>query len=47
MGFAIDATSAGSMQISFEAIKDKESLMCLEMLKKKSMNAYVHTSIGV
>jgi hypothetical protein len=39
MGFDLDATTAGSLQKSFEGIKDKEALMCLEMLKKKSMNA--------
>lgn len=42
MGFDLDASSAGALQKSFEAIKDKEALMCLEMMKKKAMTAYVH-----
>nr|XP_019011760.1 uncharacterized protein I206_03866 [Kwoniella pini CBS 10737]OCF50541.1 hypothetical protein I206_03866 [Kwoniella pini CBS 10737] len=37
LGFEIDATSAGTLQKSFEGIKDMDTVLCLELLKKKAM----------
>nr|XP_018261796.1 uncharacterized protein I303_06241 [Kwoniella dejecticola CBS 10117]OBR83954.1 hypothetical protein I303_06241 [Kwoniella dejecticola CBS 10117] len=37
LGFEMDATSAGTLQRSFEGIKDSDTVLCLELLKKKAM----------
>ncbi|WVW85303.1 hypothetical protein I302_107341 [Kwoniella bestiolae CBS 10118] len=37
LGFEMDATSAGTLQRSFEGVKDKDTALCLELLKKKAM----------
>ncbi|OCF35764.1 hypothetical protein I316_02256 [Kwoniella heveanensis BCC8398] len=37
LGFEMDATSAGTLQKSFERVQDKEAALCLELLKKKAM----------
>ncbi|WWC90405.1 uncharacterized protein L201_005340 [Kwoniella dendrophila CBS 6074] len=37
LGFDMDGASAGTLQKSFEGIKDKDAVICLELLKKKAM----------
>ncbi|WRT68713.1 uncharacterized protein IL334_005693 [Kwoniella shivajii] len=37
LGYAMDATSAGTLQNSFEKIGDQDTILCLELLKKKAM----------
>ncbi|WVR09339.1 hypothetical protein IAU60_006405 [Kwoniella sp. DSM 27419] len=37
LGFEMDSTSAGTLQRSFENVKDADATLCLELLKKKAM----------
>jgi len=37
LGFEMDPTSAGTLQKSFDKVEDKDAALCLELLKKKSM----------
>ncbi|WWC93281.1 hypothetical protein V866_000114 [Kwoniella sp. B9012] len=37
LGFEMDGSSAGTLQKSFEAVQDKDTALCLELLKKKAM----------
>jgi protein SSD1 len=37
LGFAMDPSSAGTLQKGFDEIKDKDAATCLELLKRKAV----------
>jgi protein SSD1 len=39
LGFEMDRTSAGTLQKSFDKVQDRDEALCLELLKKKSMQS--------
>lgn len=41
LGFEMDGSSAGALQRSFDKVEDPNAALCLELLKRKSMQSYV------
>jgi hypothetical protein len=41
LGYTFDATSAGTLQKSFDAVEDKDAALCLNLLSRKALQRYV------
>lgn len=39
LGFDMDGSSSGALQKSFDKVEDPNAMLCLEMLKRKSMQS--------
>lgn len=39
LGFEMDASSSGALQKSFDKVEDPSAALCLELLKRKSMQS--------
>ena len=40
LGYTMDASSSSTLQKSFDAVEDRDAALCLELLKRKSMQRY-------